>query len=144
MERPFIYLMDKRTFKKGFTVVEMLFVLSITIFLSSLCLSLHTRNISEEEEIQLIKALFDEARVMAIVNKKTVKVAVTSRQVDLIGDDSKTIQLEQGYRFLTSHMFTFNEYGHIKIAKTLVLKTPDHLKKFVFQLGSGAFYVTES
>lgn len=54
-------------YKKGFTVIEMLFVLSITIFLSSLCMTMHTRTINEQEEIALIKAMFDEARAMAIV-----------------------------------------------------------------------------
>lgn len=49
-------------YRKGFTVIEMLFVLSITIFLSSLCMTPHTRTIKEEEEIALIKAMFDEAR----------------------------------------------------------------------------------
>ena len=126
---------------KGFTVIEMLFVLSITIFLSLLCMTPHTRTIKEEEEIALIKAMFDEARAMAIVEKDTVKVSVSNHRVDLIGKENKTLNLEQGYTFLTNHTFTFNDYGHIKIAKTLVLKTPHHTKKFVFQLGSGAYHV---
>ena len=77
MENLFIYQMDKLMYKKGFTVIEMLFVLSITIFLSSLCMTMHTCTINEQEEIALIKAMFDEARVMAIVEKDTVKVSVS-------------------------------------------------------------------
>ena len=72
-------------YKKGFTVIEMLFVLSITIFLSSLCMTMHTRTINEQEEIALIKAMFDEARAMAIVEKDTVKVSVSNHRIDLIG-----------------------------------------------------------
>ena len=71
-------------YKKGFTVIESLFVLSITIFLSSLCMTMHTRTINEQEEIALIKAMFDEARAMAIVEKDTVKVSVSNHRIDLI------------------------------------------------------------
>ncbi|WP_443624161.1 hypothetical protein, partial [Catenibacterium sp.] len=140
MENLFIYQMDKLMYKKGFTVIEMLFVLSITIFLSSLCMTMHTRTINEQEEIALIKAMFDEARAMAIVEKDTVKVSVSNHRIDLIGKENKTLNLEEGYQFLTNH--TFTDHGRIKIAKTLVLKTPHHTRKFVFQLGSGAYYVT--
>ena len=66
--------------KKGFTVIEMLFVLSITVLLSSLCMTFKTRSINEEEEIALIRNLFDEARMMAIVEKETVKVSVSNQQ----------------------------------------------------------------
>ena len=85
MENLFIYQMDKLMYNKGFTVIEMLFVLSITIFLSSLCMTMHTRTINEQEEIALIKAMFDEARAMAIVEKDTVKVSVSNHRIDLIG-----------------------------------------------------------
>lgn len=142
MENLFIYQMDKLMYKKGFTVIEMLFVLSITIFLSSLCMTMHTRTINEQEEIALIKAMFDEARAMAIVEKDTVKLSVSNHRIDLIGKENKTLNLEEGYQFLTNHTFTYNDHGRIKIAKTLVLKTPYHTRKFVFQLGSGAYYVT--
>lgn len=142
MENLFIYQMDKLMYKKGFTVIEMLFVLSITIFLSSLCMTMHTRTINEQEEIALIKAMFDEARAMAIVEKDTVKVSVSNHRIDLIGKENKTLNLEEGYQFLTNHTFTYNDHGRIKIAKTLVLKTPHHTRNFVFQLGSGAYYVT--
>lgn len=142
MVKQFIFLMGRHMYKRGFTVVEMLFVLSITILLSSLCMSFKTRSISEEEEIGLIRNLFDEARIMAIVEKETVKVSVSNYQIDLIGHERKTIKLEKGYTFLTNHTFTFNEHGRIKIAKTLVLKTPSKMKKIVFQLGSGAYYIT--
>lgn len=142
MENLFIYQMDKLMYKKGFTVIEMLYVLSITIFLSSLCMTMHTRTINEQEEIALIKAMFDEARAMAIVEKDTVKVSVSNHRIDLSGKENKTLNLEEGYQFLTNHTFTYNDHGRIKIAKTLVLKTPHHTRKFVFQLGSGAYYVT--
>lgn len=142
MEKLFIFLMGRLMYKRGFTVIEMLFVLSITVLLSSLCMTFKTRSVSEEEEIALIRNLFDEARMMAIVEKETVKVSVSNDQIDMIGHEKKTLKLEAGYKFLTNHMFTFNDHGRIKIAKTLVLKTPEHTKKFVFQLGSGAYYVT--
>lgn len=86
--------------------------------------------------------MFDEARAMAIVEKDTVKVSVSNHRIDLIGKENKTLNLEEGYQFLTNHTFTYNDHGRIKIAKTLVLKTPHHTRKFVFQLGSGAYYVT--
>ena len=105
MENLFIYQMDKLMYKKGFTVIEMLFVLSITIFLSSLCMTMHTRTINEQEEIALIKAMFDEARAMAIVEKDTVKVSVSNHRIDLIGKENKTLNLEEGYQFLTNHTF---------------------------------------
>ncbi len=101
----------------------------------------HTRTIKEEEEIALIKAMFDEAEGDGYSGKRYSKGVCINHRVDLIGKENKTLNLEQGYTFLTNHTFTFNDHGHIKIAKTLVLKTPHHTKKFVFQLGSGAYHV---
>ena len=79
---------------------------------------------------------------MAIVEKDTVKVSVSNHRIVLFGKENKTLNLEEGYQFLTNHTFTYNDHGRIKIAKTLVLKTPHHTRKFVIQLGSGAYYVT--
>lgn len=114
MENLFIYQMDKLMYKKGFTVIEMLFVLSITIFLSSLCMTMHTRTINEQEEIALIKAMFDEARAMAIVEKDTVKVSVSNHRIDLIGKENKTLNLEKAISFL--------QIIHLHIMITDVLK----------------------
>ena len=131
MENLFIYQMDKLMYKKGFTVIEMLFVLSITIFLSSLCMTMHTRTINEQEEIALIKAMFDEARAMAIVEKDTVKVSVSNHRIDLIGKENKTLNLEEGYQFLTNHTFTYNDHGRIKIA---CIKNTSSYKKVCFSV----------
>ena len=82
-------------------------------------MTMHTCTINEQEEIALIKAMFDEARVMAIVEKDTVKVSVSNHRIDLIGKENKTLNLEEGYQFLTNHTFTYNDHGRIKIARLL-------------------------
>ena len=128
---------------KGFTMIEMVFVLSLTLIISSLCCVYHPVHIREENEIMMIRHCFDIAHVQALAYKEKVTVNVTSKTIDVSSAHySNKIGLNQSYKFLTSHSFTYNSMGHIKTAKTLSLQTPDHVLKFVFQVGSGIYYVT--
>lgn len=126
----------------GFTLIEMMLVLSLITSMSLLVMMQRPVTISTQDEIIAISQTFDQARMYALTHKETVKIAVTKHQINLSSAHyQQTYRLHKPYAFTNSHSFSYNSSGHIKIAKTLKLKTPDGSKSFVFQLGSGAYYV---
>ena len=77
-----------------------------------------------------------------MVKHETVKVVCDSNRDEISSNQfEKEVVLANDYQFLNHYQFTFNASGHIKIAKTIRLSSPGKIYEFVFQLGSGAFYV---
>ena len=143
MENQSISVMDRHMLNnRGFTLIEMLFVVSIMIIISSFSFVYHKKNINTKEQVSLISGIFYEAKMRALVNKRKVICEVYQDKIVMNDNDyKKTVILNKGYFFRNRHMFSYNEKGHIKIAKTLVLRTPYNEVRFVFQVGSGVFYV---
>jgi len=131
--------------RKGFTLVEMMVVLSVTLVTAAIGMCYRPARVPVDQEVRLLEAFFLEARARALAEKDTVSVRVSGDEVaaSSSGWDDE-ITLSSGYRFTTAHSFSYNAKGHIKIAKTLKLKTPEGTLKFVFQLGSGTFYVAKA
>lgn len=128
--------------EKGFTLIEMILVLSLITSMSLLVMMQRPVTVSTHDEIIAISQTFDQARMYAITHKETVKITVTKHQIDFsAGHCQQTYRLHKHYAFTNSHSFSYNSSGHIKIAKTMKLKTPEGTKSFVFQLGSGTYYV---
>lgn len=127
----------------GFTMIEMVFVLAVTIVLASFGFTFHTPSVSDEDEIHLLSNIFNHARMQACALKE--KQTVECRGTDLYvydSHDERHITLANGFRFLTAHKFSYNGNGRIKTAKTIRLKSPSNkIYRFVFQVGSGTFYV---
>ena len=128
---------------RGFTIVEMLFALAITLVLASFGFLFHTPHVSDEDEIHLISNTFSQARLQACAMKQKQHVTCKGDDLYVSNTSGEThITLNKGYRFLTDHDFYYNNKGHIRRPKTIQLKSPnDRIYDFVFQLGSGTFYV---
>ncbi len=127
---------------RGFTLIEMMFVLSLTIIISNIGFFYHRATITQEDQLALVRSTFDLARIHAIVDKETVKVEVSSQEIMIHSNSfNKTVSLNDGYHFINNHSFSYNDSGHIKIAKRIILQAPKKKYAFVFQLGSGTYYV---
>lgn len=126
---------------KGFTMIETLFVLSIICILSLLTMNLHMPSKNDEVIIQEISTFFHQAKMTAMVYKETVQVSTTHHQLSYTcASTNKTYQLYDDSYF-EDYQFTYNEFGHIKTAKTLNYYLHQKDYQFVFQVGSGCFYV---
>lgn len=129
--------------QRGFTMIEMIFVLAITIVLAGFGFVFHEPTVSKEDEIHLLSNMFNDARMKACSLKEKQTVVCEKNALSIYDThDNTRVKLAEGFEFLTIHQFTYNSNGRIKGAKTIRLKTPDgKISKFVFQLGSGTFYV---
>lgn len=140
-----ILVMDKLMLnKKGFTLVEMLLCLSVILILSAFSFTYHLPQMSDDEQLTLIVNVLTYARMHASTKKEVTDVDVSPHQLHVYSSHlDRDIYLSEGYQFLSSHHFTYNNTGRIKNAKTIKLKTPHKLYALIFQLGSGTFYVEE-
>lgn len=143
MEKVFQSVMDKPMLnnQKGFTLIETLFVLMIICILSSLCLSIYMPKKSEDIYLQEISHFFQEAQLQAMTQKKTTSIKIATHELSYEIDQKKvTYQLPKNTYF-DEHKITYNAYGHIKNAKTLTFHGIERNYYFIFQVGSGYFYV---
>lgn len=130
--------------RKGFTLVEMLLSLSVILILSAFGVTCRLPKVSDDEELNLIVNVLTYARMHASTKKETTDVDVSDKSLHIYSEHmNREIHLGQGYRFLACHHFSYNNTGRIKHAKTIKLETPHKRYDFIFQLGSGTFYVEE-
>lgn len=128
---------------KGYTLIEMLFVISLMSMLSLITINNHELRMNNKDTIEHISLFFIKAKSHAIVNKEQVDIVVKHNKIKIECLHMNNIyHINQGL-FLDSHKFHYNEKGHIYKAKTLSLKLNNHLYDYIFQLGSGTFYVKD-
>ena len=128
--------------KKGFTLIEMIFVLSITLIISTITLFFRKPHANVQTQITHVSQAFHLARSTAMIKHETVSVVCQRNRVDINSNHyHKEVILDSNYQFTNNYQFTFNASGHIKIARSVKLRTPFKVYEFVFQLGSGTFYV---
>ena len=122
----------------------MLLSLSVILILSAFCFTCRLPKVSDDEELNLIVNVLTYARMHASTKKETTDVDVSDKSLHIYSEHmNREIHLGQGYRFLACHHFSYNNTGRIKHAKTIKLETPHKRYDFIFQLGSGTFYVEE-
>lgn len=128
--------------RNGFTMIEMVFVLSIVLTLSLLSFHFHPVQLNEQEELYLIQSAFNRAHAYVMAHKEKVTISIKRKELSIsYADHNDKVKLSHGYSFITEHTFSYNNKGHIKRAKTIKLKTPTTTKQFIFQVGSGIYYV---
>lgn len=131
--------MDKpMQMNKGFTLVESLFVIFIICILLSIGMTLHIPTNNEQLEVQNIVSFLNEARLSCITSKQSIEISFLDDQISY--GTKHIYHLKEGNSFNNSSV-SFNQYGHIIDPKTITLYTQNKEYSFVFQLGSGCFYV---
>lgn len=127
--------------KKGFTMIETLFVLFIITILSSLTMTFHLPQKKDATYIQEISYIFNQAKLNAMVYKEKTTVSVQKQRITITSSHYKKDYLLEKPVSLEKYLFTYNALGHIKTAKTIHFYGRDKTYAFVFQVGSGSFYV---
>jgi len=127
--------------KKGFTMIEMVFVLFIIIILSSLTMSFHLPSKKDQTIIQEISYILNQAKLNAMVYKETTTVSFTSKMLSVSSPHYNQDYSLTDHRVFEKYQMTYNESGNIKTAKTVQLHCQNKTYAFVFQVGNGCFYV---
>ncbi|HIX80697.1 MAG TPA: type II secretion system GspH family protein [Candidatus Erysipelatoclostridium merdavium] len=131
--------------KKGFTMVEMLFVLSIMIVLSVFTLHFTISNrpkIAIEQQCSQIISLLEEAKTLALTSHDQVDINISSNQISYSqGNKSRTLLLNFSYYFKYYYDFHFNKNGNISSGGRIELGNTNEIKTIILNVGSGAFYV---
>lgn len=131
--------------KKGFTMVEMLFVLSIMIVLSIFTLHFSISNrpkIAIEQQCSQIISLLEEAKTLALTSHNQVDINISSNQISYSqGNKSRTLLLNFSYYFKYYYDFHFNKNGNISSGGRIELGNTNEIKTIILNVGSGAFYV---
>ena len=126
---------------KGFTLIEMLFVLMVICILSTLTMNLHLPQKSDDVMINEISFIINQAKTNAMIYKESVTLEFTNNNLLVTSNhfnDNYTLPENASFE---EYSFTYNEFGNIKTAKKISFCVNKNEYFFVFQVGSGSFYV---
>lgn len=126
---------------KGFTLIETLFVLFIICILFTITMTLKMPQKKIERDIQEMSHFIRSAQIDAIRYKQTSILSFSRDKVSYSYQDKEYEYLLRDGLSFEEHQLTFNRNGGIKNAKTVSLYTEGQQYQFVFQIGSGCFYV---
>ena len=141
MENRFIYLMDRRmSHKNGFTMIEMLFCLSMLSLM--MLLGISKQNVSLKED-QVLENMIERAQIYAMTHKEQVYLEFQQQSLKIytLKEDIETYQLQSNHIFLTPQTLYFNEKGHINHGATIEVQSNHQCYKIVFHLGMGRYYI---
>lgn len=142
MEREFQFHLEKRivTKQKGYTLIELLFVLQVVIFGSYLILPQNRLEITPHTLIlQEIELTIEQARLDAI--SQNSKQSITFEHHSVYYEDY-SISFEQ-LQFDNKQVITFNHLGHIQQAKTIDFSIQSKNYQLIFNLGQGVYHIEE-
>lgn len=127
--------------KSGFTMIETLFVLMIMSFLFCLSFNVHIPTKNDSIRIDEIKRFLYLAKLTAMVQKEKVTVKFSCDDICYECNDTlQVFKLSEDDSF-EEHQMSFNANGNIHGAKTLTFYCKNKNYNFVYQIGSGTFYV---
>lgn len=129
---------------KGFTLIEMIFVVAIIISLTFLTLPYcHHQTLSHD--IDMIKynisSIINGAKAQALTFHQRIDLKLTDRQISYQYNE-KTVSylLPKDCYFSNIKTIYFNENGNINKANHIILNYQNESIKLIFHLGSGDFY----
>lgn len=127
--------------KNGFTMIETLFVLIIICMMFCISMYIHIPQKSDTVKINEMIQFLYQAKLTAMTQKTVVNVSFSQQNIICTWNQSKeTFKLDKGDSF-ESHQLSFNANGNIQGAKTLIYHCRNQRYEFVYQIGSGTFYV---
>ena len=126
---------------KGFTLIETIFVLAIICILSLLIMGFHQPQKNEKMIIEEVKSFVNQAKLYAMVSKQTVTLEFEKDRLYYSSLDKEKEYLLDDDTYFDSHELSFNENGNINGAKTVNFYCHNKRYHFVFQVGSGSYYV---
>lgn len=146
MAMPYILVMVKHMLaNKGFTMIEVIFVLGIVILLSmfTITFSLENRNTSSVEvEYAKIQSLLQEAKTIAITTHQRVDIEMEATSISYTtSNKQRRLTLAPLYYFDSIKDIYFNHNGNINQGNTIQLCNNKRCQSIVFNVGSGDFYL---
>lgn len=125
--------------RKGFSLIELLLVLSIICMTSFLTLTIHQPKVSQEHIILQIENFIYEAKLNAMVNKEKTNVTLYRNRMKYQSSSvNKNLTLDD-HVYCRNYQFSYNANGNIYKASTVKYSIYGQTVKFVFQVGSGCF-----
>ena len=132
---------------KGFTMIEMLFVLSIIVSITLLTIPYyftHQNNYNFENVQKQIGMMIDQAKQESLISHQRIDLCFTKKEVYYLKDEQKiSFQLPDKFYFDKIKEVYFNKNGNINSGNTLKLCDKNTCKSIIFNVGSGVFYVKE-
>ncbi len=127
--------------KKGFTLIEMILVLSILCLTSLFSISIRSPHPQKNNTIENIQYFFHQAKINSMLNKEKTSITLSNNQLSYSSEHNHfTIYLTDG-KSQKKYSFYYNENGNIYKASTVNFIIDNQLVQFVFQVGSGSFDV---
>ena len=130
----------------GFTLIEVLFTISIIIILSlftfhfSITISPH---LSIDQQCNKIISLLQDAKTKALLNHERVDILISDNQISYDYQGEHIVDLDSNYYIQEAFELYFNKNGNINSGNHLNICNQKMCKSIVFNVGSGAFYVKE-
>ena len=128
---------------KGFTMIEMLFVLSIIVSITLLTIPYyftHQNNSNFENVQKQVGMMIDQAKQESLISHQRIDLCFTKKEVYYLKDEQKiSFQLSDKFYFDKIKEVYFNKNGNINQANHIVLANNQKKIKIVFHLGSGEY-----
>ncbi|MEQ2626402.1 competence type IV pilus minor pilin ComGD [Faecalibacillus faecis] len=128
---------------KGFTMIEMLFVLSIIVSITLLTIPYyftHQNNYNFENVQKQIGMMIDQAKQESLISHQRIDLCFTKKEVYYLKDEQKiSFQLPDKFYFDKIKEVYFKKNGNINQANHIVLSNNQKKIKIVFHLGSGEY-----
>lgn len=128
---------------KGFTLIEMLLVISIILTLSVLSfpfMNTKTIHITDECVKKQIEMIINQAKSKAIIYHEKVSLIVSEQEISFIDHQKKyRVVLPNNYFFNNIKEIYFNKDGNINQANHIDLIAPKKKYTLIFHLGAGDY-----
>lgn len=128
---------------KGFTMIEMLFVLSIIVSMTLLTIPyyfIHQNNSNFENVQKQVGMMIDQAKQESLISHQKIDLCFTKKEVYYLKDEQKiSFQLPDKLYFDKIKEVYFNKNGNINQANHIILANNQKKIKIVFHLGSGEY-----
>ncbi len=129
--------MEKLLYNKGFTLVEMLFILSII----SICMlfTLHT-NVNTnylQSHMEYLQYTFYKAKAIAMNEKRTVFVHIHETNLEV---DFSPYVYKKGI-VCSPYSFSINAKGNVNMANHITCTSNNMQARLIITLGNTSFYV---
>lgn len=132
--------------KSGFTMIEMIFVLAITMTLMAISLPVASRSVSPslEKQAHQIVAQIDHAKTNSQLNHIPTTITMTGTIMKISDNQQLDLTYElHNCRFSKNIELDFNKSGHINQANTIELVAREEAVAIVVNLATGHSYVRE-
>ena len=113
----------------GFTLIEVVFTISIILILSTITL-------------HFVISLLEEGKSRAMINHEQINIVIQTKQISYNGQkDQRTLTINDNYYIDDYYEFHFNHNGNISSGGHLKICSSNGCKSIILNVGSGAFYV---